>query len=90
MRLRTSDAQDGEGGNKWQRTGINDGLLTPIAPAADAAPVSSPEDRGRFLLERMFTVLFGSDYFRCATMRTLSIHRNHHGNYIHNDRVCRR
>ena len=59
MRLRTSDAPDGEGGNKWQRTGINDGLLTPIAPAADAAPVSSPEGRGRFLLDQWlrFSVL---------------------------------
>ncbi len=46
MRLRTSDAPDGEGGNKWQRTGINDGLLTAIAPAAEAAPVSLPEGRG--------------------------------------------
>ena len=45
MRLRTSDAPDGEGGNKWQRTGINDGLLTPIAPAADAAPVFLIEGR---------------------------------------------
>jgi hypothetical protein len=45
MRLRTSDAPDGEGGNKWQRTGVNDGLLTAIAPAAEAAPVSSPEGR---------------------------------------------
>jgi hypothetical protein len=48
MRLRTSDAPDGEGGNKWQRTGINDGLLTPIARAAEADPVSSPEGWGCF------------------------------------------
>ena len=47
MRLRTPDAPDGEGVNKWQRTGISDGLLTPIAPAAEAAPVSSPEGRAR-------------------------------------------
>jgi hypothetical protein len=45
MRLRTPDARAGEGVNKWQRTGINDGLLTPIAPAAEAAPVSLPEGR---------------------------------------------
>ena len=45
MRLRTPDAPDGEGVNKWQRTGISDGLLTPIAPAAEAAPVSLPEGR---------------------------------------------
>jgi hypothetical protein len=67
MRLRTSDAPDGEGGNKWQRTGINDGLLTPIAPAADAAPVSSPEGRGRFLLDQWlrFSVLQRTNESSC-------------------------
>src|SRR5260370_6882106 len=58
MRLRTSDAPDGEGGNKWQRTGINDGLLTPIAPAAEAVPVSSPEGRGRFLSDQWLRFSF--------------------------------
>jgi len=58
MRLRTSDAPDGEGGNKWQRTGINDGLPTPIARAAEAAPVSSSEGRGRFLSDQWLRFSF--------------------------------
>ena len=58
MRLRTSDAPDGEGGNKWQRTGINDGLLTPIARAAEADPVSSPEGWGRFLSDQWLRFSF--------------------------------
>ena len=58
MRLRTSDAPDGEGGNKWQRTGISDGLLTPIARAAEADPVSSPEGWGRFLSDQWLRFSF--------------------------------
>ena len=58
MRLRTSDAPDGEGGNKWQRTGINDGLLTPIARAAEADPVSSPEGWGCFLSDQWLRFSF--------------------------------
>ena len=58
MRLRTSDAPDGEGGNKWQRTGISDGLLTPIARAAEADPVSSPEGWGCFLSDQWLRFSF--------------------------------
>jgi len=67
MRLRTSDARAGEGVNKWQRTGINDALLTPIAPAADAAPVFSIEGRGRFLLDQWlrFSVLQRTNESSC-------------------------
>src|SRR5258708_38653545 len=58
MRLRTSDAPDGEGGNTWQRTGIDDGLLTPIAWAAEADPVSSPEGWGCFLSDQWLRFSF--------------------------------
>jgi len=47
MRLRTPDVPDGEGVNKWQRTGISDGLLTPIAPAAEAARCPYPRAGAR-------------------------------------------
>ena len=49
---------DGEGGNKWQRTGINDGLPTRIARAAEADPVSSPEGWGRFLSDQWLRFSF--------------------------------
>jgi hypothetical protein len=58
MRLRTSDVPDGEGGNKWQRTGINDRLPTRIARAAEADPVSSPEGWGRFLSDQWLRFSF--------------------------------
>jgi hypothetical protein len=38
MRLRTSDAPDGEGGNKWQRTGINDGAADANCPGSRSGP----------------------------------------------------
>jgi hypothetical protein len=68
MRLRTSDAPDGEGGNKWQRTGINDGLLTPIAWAAEADPVSSPEGWGCFLSDHGCASAFSKGLTRVPAM----------------------
>jgi hypothetical protein len=38
MRLQTSDAPDGEGGNKWQLTGINDGAADPYCPGSRRSP----------------------------------------------------
>jgi hypothetical protein len=38
MRLRTSDAPDGDGGNKWQRTGPNDGAADPNCPGSRSGP----------------------------------------------------
>jgi hypothetical protein len=49
MRLRTSDAPDGEGGNKWQRTGINDGAADPYCPGSRSGPSVLTRAPGPFL-----------------------------------------